>query len=162
MVMGEKRRATAGIRPGGSFLRGTRGLTYLEALISIAIIALAVPLVAAGIRLTAAGNYNARAEVIAANIAQERMEWLRAHCTQHLDVLLGYEVGNPGECDHDWVGEELDVPGHTGFRYRTDVEEVAFNLVSVTVTVWWERPGGTTAVRTFSTLIEGSQEGYWE
>ncbi|MCL6450767.1 MAG: prepilin-type N-terminal cleavage/methylation domain-containing protein [Acetobacteraceae bacterium] len=133
MLIRGRRGARRGRAP---WARGQQGFTYLEMLVAVALLAITfVPLLG----LLTAGlyaNYHARYMTVAVELAQARIDQLRA---QGFDAITDVPRGpaDPGP----------PFEGLSGYEWEVEVEPLGDDLKDVTVTVFWSRPKSVSHVQ---------------
>jgi len=138
-----------------------RGFGLLDALIAIGIMALLVPAIVTMVMLISASDEQARRELQAYLVAQEQLEWLRANCSQRLDVLLRVTTAPGDPCWEYPRGEEQAVDDD--MTYEAEVESINQDLVRVTITVRWTSPIGrhSRSQRQYYGYLYGRRSDYW-
>lgn len=124
-----------------AYLRQSRGFTFIEVLVSVAIIAACfLPLL--GLFMTSAyAGQHARYMTIASQLAVSRLEDLRT---------AGYTSVLPESRRSFTTLPQYS--GYAEFEYQVDVAEVEPGLKEVAITVYWARPRNTARV-SVTTLV---------
>lgn len=148
-----------------------KGATMVEAIMSFAILALAVPAIVGWTALGAWYDGESRALLHSTAMMQQEMEWLQANCSAKIHNLItaAYDPGRPTSCDNypnniAVERPETGVPGMTmTVRINWD-EEDNFDVALVVMRTEWRRAylmskGGTKAYVGF---LYGPREDYWE